>query len=389
MPIIAEISLPKGSSGMTQLGGTNDDSTVSLPDMGFNFYYNGSVIRQLYSSGNSWVGFGSGSQHLNINNRDASYNRLLYANEVEHGIKLFRIRFEGNYYYSNWGANNLVWELSVFETGVIRLVLEKFPNNGTNNFANPNVGTVTLSLSEGKSYIFSPLDPTGKNYTIQEGSYIPAESKFLMVDTEGVKTYGNSAGVMQWYKIGELPLTENIFKTYGIEMLPNSLEGLIDDAPLLFHYTDNPNILANKNAYQLKLTEVVTSRPLVLLQNFDFEIHEGKLIDRFEIEKTTSKRDANGNEISTNGRIYISLSVDMGSSFLTFNAATSSFETININDLAAFKSNGIAASALTGIDYDELNARLQDTRKIRFAYLLEKPTLEDVCKLRKIKIFYR
>lgn len=389
MPVISEISLPKGSSGMTQLGGTNDDSTVSLPDMGFDFYYNGNIIRQLYSSGNSWVGFGSGSQHLNINNRDASYNRLLYASEVEYGTNLFRVRFEGNDYYRSWGANNLIWEISVFETGIIRLVLEKFPNNGTNNFANPTVGTVTLNLAQGKSYIFTPSDETGKNYIIEEGSYIPANNKYLMVDSEGVKTYGENEGVTQWFKIGDLPLTEEMFKTYGIDMLPSSLDGLVDAVLVLYNYTDNPNVLENSSGHIFKVSEVVTSKPKVIHQNFDFEIHEGKEIDHFEIVVTTSKRDTNGNEIPTNGRVYIVLSFDSGISFLTYNPAESVFQELNINDLDAFKADGMASSALGGIDYDELNARIQDDRKIRFAYLLDKPTLDDVCKLRKMKIFYR
>lgn len=390
MVLTKDISLPKGSTGMTRLGSTNDDATVLLPELGFDFYYNGSIIKQIYVCGNSWVGFGSNSQHhLNINNRDASYNKLFYANEIEYGANLFRIRFEGNYYYSNWGYNDLIWELSIFETGTIRLVLEKFPKNGTDNFVNPNVGTVTLNLAQGNSYIFTPGDSNGKNYIIEKGSYIPLDNKFLMVDTEGVKTYGDAGGLMKWYKIGDLPLTESMFETYGVTLLPNSLEGLLDEEPLLYYHTYYPDVLVNPSGYRFELTEIVTSKPRVILQKNDFDIHEGKLIDKFEIEKITSKLYEDGKEVSTNGKIAIALSLDMGSSFLTYNITTSAFETIDINDLIAFKSYGISTSELAGIDYDELNIRLETSRKIRFAYLLDKPMIEDVCKLRKIRIFYR
>lgn len=195
MPVTSAITIPKGNQGMTLFGTRNDDSTVTLPDIGFNFNYNGTAIRQLYTSGNTWIGFGVGNEQLCINRRDASYNNLFYAKEVEYSINLFRVRFEGNSSYGSWGSNDLIWELSVFETGVIRLVIEKIPNNGTNSFVNPGIGTQALTLAAGKSYIFTPSDVTGKNYVIQEGSYIPCVSKYLMVDSEGVKNYQTINGV--------------------------------------------------------------------------------------------------------------------------------------------------------------------------------------------------
>jgi hypothetical protein len=42
----------KGSSGMILYGTRNDDSTVTLPDMGFDFMYNGDLTRTIYTSGN-------------------------------------------------------------------------------------------------------------------------------------------------------------------------------------------------------------------------------------------------------------------------------------------------------------------------------------------------
>ncbi|MCM8710839.1 hypothetical protein M2651_07335 [Clostridium sp. SYSU_GA19001] len=384
MPVINQISLPKGNAGMTLYGTRNDDSTVTLPDIGFNFNYNGSAIRQLYTSGNTWVGFGASSEHLCINRRDASYNNLYYDSEVEYSTKLFRIRFEGNSSYSSWGSNDLIWELSIFETGVIRLVVEKIPNNGTNSFVNPNVGTQSLALGAGKSYIFTPADLSGKNYTVQEGSYIPCITKFLMVDSDGVKNYQGST----WTKIGDLPLTEEMFKTYGVDILPASMAGLSGTSPALYIYTDNPDIKANKNSNRFFIEKTVTSKPKVIIQNYDFNIHDGKTINKLEAIVQYTKKDSNLNDVTTNGKIRIALSVDSGLSWLTYNINASSFESIDITDSAAFLANGINPTILTSLDYAALNAMIAQDRKLRFAYILDKPTLNDVCKLRKIKILY-
>lgn len=384
MPVVSGMTAPKGNTGMTLYGTSNDDSTVTLPDMGFNFNYNGAVVRQLYTSGNTWVGFGSGSEHLCINRRDASYNRLYYLAETEYSTKLFRIRFEGNSYYSSWGANDLIWELSVFETGVIRLVVEKIPNNGSNSFNNPGVGNQGLTLAANKSYIFTPADSTGRNYTIQEGSYIPCISKYLMVDSEGVKNYQASS----WVKIGELPLTEVMFKTYGMDVVPTSLNDLIGNTPQLFYYTDNPEVKSNKTGYKLKIVEVVTTKPKLIIQDYDFIIHQGKSISRIEAVVSTTRKDASLNDVATNGKVRIALSVDSGATWLCYNTTTSAFETIDIANDDTFLLSGMQPAIPINMDYTALNNLLLIDRKLRFAYIIEKPTLLDVGKIKKIKIFY-
>lgn len=384
MPVINQVSLPKGNAGMTLYGTRNDDTTVTLPDIGFDFKYNGSNIRQIYASGNTWIGFGTGSEHLSINRKDTSYNNLYYSNEVEYSTKLFRVRFEGNSSYSSWGSNNLVWEVSVFETGVIRLVIESMPNNGTNSFNNPGMGPQTLALSQGKSYIFTPSDATGKNFIIQEGSYIPCITKFLMVDSEGVKNYQGTT----WVKIGDLPLTEDMFKTYGVDTVPASMAGLIGNSPALYIYTDNPEVKANKNNNKFIIEKTVTSKPKVIVQNYDFNIHDGKTIKVIEALVQYTKKDTNLNDVTTNGKIRMALSIDSGVSWFTYNINTGKFDEIDILDITAFLANGINPTILTSLDYVVLNTMIAQDRKLRFAYILEKPALNDVCKLRKIKIFY-
>lgn len=384
MPVTSGMTAPKGNVGMTLFGSSNDDSTVTLPDIGFNFSYNAVSIRQLYTSGNTWVGFGSGTEHLCINRRDASYNKLYYASEVEYSTKLFRIRFEGNSYYSSWNSNDLIWELSVFETGVIRLVIEKIPNNGSNSFNNPGVGTQSLTLAANKSYIFTPSDVTGKNFVIQEGSYLPCVSKYLIVDSDGVKNYQGTS----WIKVGDLPLTEEMFKTYGNDVVPASLNGLVSNAPQLFYYTDNPDVKNNKNGFKLSIKETVTSKPKVIVQNYDFNIHEGKTINRVEAVAINTKKDTSLNDVATNGRVRIALSVDSGTTWLVYNLTSSSFEAVDISNADAFLLSGMLPAVPINMDYTALNNLLSATRKLRFSYIIDKPALTDVGKIKKMKIFY-
>lgn len=388
MAIKPIVALPKGNAGMTLISSRNDDSTVSFPDLGFDFKYNGSPVRIIYSNGNTWIGFGTASEHLTINRKDTSVNNLYYKYEVENQTKLFRIRFEGNSYYGSWGSNDLIWEISLYETGVFTLIIENMPNNGTNNFINPGIGTQPLTLEVGKSYVFEPGDSDGKKFSIVEGSYFPHIDKFLIVDDEGVKTLQLVEEVSTWVKVADLPVTQELLLEYGCDALPATLDGLIGDAPTVYYYTDNQDAIEAKENYEFEILMTATSLPKVIIQREDFLIHTSKVINKIELDISLDKRDSIGNLISTDSEVRLAISVDEGLTWLTFNMENSLFEEIDINNIAEFLSNGMNPQNLSTIDYSALNQLIETNRKIRFAYLLEKPTFDDVCKLKKLKIFY-
>ena len=232
MAVIPQYTLPKGNQGMTLFGTRNDDSTVTLPTLEFSFLYNNTSVNTIFSSGNSWIGLGAGTEHISINRRDASYNNLFYANEMEYGLKVFRMRFEGNSSYSSWGSNDLIWEFSVFEDGVMRLVIEKTPNNASDNFNNPGGTALAVRFETGKSYIFTSQNENGTNFIVEEGTYLPCQSKFLLIDEEGVKSYLQTEELSSWSKVADEPITEAMFIEYGVDVLPNNLTGLLGEATL-------------------------------------------------------------------------------------------------------------------------------------------------------------
>lgn len=388
MAIKPIVALPKGNAGMTVISSSNDDSTVSLPDMGFDFMYNGSPVRIIYSSGNTWIGFGTASEHLTINRKDTSVNKLYYKQEEENQTKLFRIRFEGNSSWSSWGSNDLIWELSLYETGVITLIIEKMPNNGTNNFVNPGIGTQALTLVVGKSYVFTPGDSDGKRFNLEEGSYFPHIEKFLIVDDEGIKAFQVVEEIPTWIKVADLPITQELLLEYGCDMLQATLEGLIGDTPSVYYYTDNQDAIDAGNSYEFEISITSTSLPKVIIQREDFLIHTNKIINKIVLDTSLDKRDNSGNIISTSGKARLAISIDEGITWLTFNMDTGLFEGIDINNITEFLSDGMNPQNLSTVDYSTLNQLIEPNRKIRFAYLLEKPTFDDICKLKKLKIFY-
>lgn len=374
MPVIPEYTIPKGNQGMILFSTRNDESTVTLPMLEFSFFYNNASVNTIFTNGNSWIGIGAGTERISINRRDGSYNNLYYSKETEYGLKVFRMRFEGNSYYSYWGSNDLIWEFSVFEDGVMRLVIERTPNNGTDSFSNPGGTALSVRFETGKSYIFIPKSENGTNYKVEEGTYLPCQSKFLFLDEEGVKSYIQTEALSTWLKVADAPITETMFLEHGVEVLPNDLTGLSSQATLCY-FTDNPSIVTDLEHYILEVKEVVTSKAKVIIQKESFQIEQGRNIKIIEV--VTSE---------VGGRIRIAISTDNGVSYSTFSKESSTFMPININDVEEFLFNGIKAGELTDLDYGVLNQMVEET--LSFAYVLEKPTINDVCKLKAVKIKY-
>lgn len=371
MPVIPDFAPPKGNANMTLLNERIDDTTVAFPQMPFHFFYNKQSVDVIYSSGNTWVGFGSGTEHLDINRKDTSCNKIFYANETEHGLHTFRIRFEGNSHYSSWNINDLVWEFTVFEDGVFQLIIEKSPQNGTDSFVNPTIGTVACTFEMGKSYVFLSETGDGTAYTISAGSYVLCDNKYLMSDAEGVKAY--NATLSAWGKVAEPPLTKAMFMRFGVDNLPNNLAGLLDIASVHF-FTNNPKIIAEQAAYKLNVKEIITSKPQMILQTVDFPVEVEKVIESLELRT----------KLLGDGSIKFAISFDGGVTFYTFKAPTG-FEVIDISNIETFAQSGIESN-ISNLDYVALNKLCGD--KIRFAYLLIKPTLTDICKLKAVKITY-
>lgn len=105
-------------------------------------------------------------------------------------------------------------------------------------------------------------------------------------------------------------------------------------------------------------------------------------------EVSTDIINNSGNITKTNGIVRIAFSVDSGETYLTFNINENDYREVDIKNSLEFLDKGINPENLNLINYERLNELIELNRKIRFAYILEKPTLSDVCKIKKLKIFY-
>ena len=107
-----------------------DDGTDTVTGVDW-FVYNKKTASALYVSGNSWVGFGSNTEQLQIVRRDTDLMTL----KREEGTlwetyRFLRIRWEGYSVHGNrTDATRMIWELLLFDNGVIGVYFEKITTN--------------------------------------------------------------------------------------------------------------------------------------------------------------------------------------------------------------------------------------------------------------------
>ncbi len=160
-------------------------------------------------------------------------------------------------------------------------------------------------------------------------------------------------------KVAYEPINIDMFLEFGIDTLPNDLTGLLD-TPKLVYYTDNPNIVAEKENFKLELKEVVTSKPKLIVQKSDFVIEDYQTIELITVDTNI-----------VGGNIRVAFSVDGGISYMTYNDQNHKF--VDIDDPYTFLEEEFAT-----MNYSKLNGLINGS--LRFAYVLDKPLLTDVCK---------
>lgn len=362
---------PKGNSGMTLLSSHNDDTTVSFPDIGFDFFYNGINCRTtIKTSGNSWVGFTGATEQLKINRRDAGADNIYYAKETVNDKPTFRIRWEGHQSYSTWGTLNLVWELILFNDSAMMLVIEQIPNTGTNSFENPTLGTTTLTLENNKSYAFIPQVAQGKAYTVQEGSYIQTDIKYLIVDGNDIKHWDSVSS--SYVKVSELPLTADKFQTYGDDTYHKERTGLLSASPVLKIWSPLTDMAASK------VTQTIKPKPIIVDMKEDILFSEAYIIDIINAAVTIDN--------TGSGIIAFIVSTDSGVTWKAWNG--SSWVLIDITNMEDVKTKGMSVATFQGITEAQWTSLGLSNKKLRFAWYMEVTSSADVLKLKQIRINY-
>lgn len=203
-----QAAIDAGTENMTtlRLSSRNDDSTTSY-QTGVNwFFFEGRQVTTIYSSGNSWLGFGASSEHLRVNRRDCA----VWSEYMETGAigasKFLKFKWVGTSYYSSSYQNNpdyqQHYDVFLIDNGQIFLNFYEVPvqSGGGTNSLSCGSESVTFTITPGEpcEYTFTPTDPaTGTGWSVS------AERPKLLINrkpsgsaelsTTAIQTVGTSA----------------------------------------------------------------------------------------------------------------------------------------------------------------------------------------------------
>ena len=243
-----------------------DNNYYSIPAPSFLGY------SYIYASGNSWLGFGSTSEHLKVNRRDAAMY-LLYSEEgtLRNKIKFFKITWGGYSYYSKTSSSYAIkYSVILWETGDISLYMETIPTSyNDETYQLSYKSTLSYTVNSSQRHITFKYNPTTQTFTLQNSIIeFTLDDLYLIKSDEKYYTYSiGSSNNIEYNEITEA-LTEDVFKDYGADFIPNTL----------FSNFNNPEILClplSDNIAPTKLSiEGIPNLPQVLLyDSFDFSLH--------------------------------------------------------------------------------------------------------------------
>lgn len=218
-----------------------DDGTDSITGVSW-FTYNGTVASIIYANGNSWIGFGSSSEHLKVNRRDGAM-WYLYREEgtLYNYYKFLKIRWSGYSGYNQTTTKYKVeYDVILWDTGDISLHMISIPtsyNNGTYSLAASSTYTYTVSTSS-PDVTFIKTDSGFEVSNSIINLAFPFERRYLVRD--GSNYYTVASDTLSSISISEL--TSEVFLTNGVEEIPTiSLLSGLSNPEILYWVDDTEN----------------------------------------------------------------------------------------------------------------------------------------------------
>lgn len=218
-----------GITNMTCLrnNSAQDDGTDTVTGADW-LTFKGAAVATIYASGNTWLGFGSSTEHLKVNRRDAKMWYLYREEGTLYGYYNFiKIRWSGYSAYSQTSASyKLTYDVILFDTGDIMLHMVDIPTSS-------NDGTYALIADTTYSYTVSTAQPDVTFYKQESGGYIvqneiadiqaPFDRKYLIKNytSDGYELLTVDAeGALQ--TIPTLAVVAETFQSYGFDSVPSS-----------------------------------------------------------------------------------------------------------------------------------------------------------------------
>lgn len=172
-----QAAIDAGTENMTalRLNTRNDDSTSTYQTGIDWFSFEGRQVTTIYSSGNSWIGFGVSSEQLRVNHRDCA----VWSEYMETGIigasKFLKFKWVGTSAFGSSYQNDpnyqQHYDVFLIDNGQIFLNFYEVPvqkSNGTNSLSCGSESvTFTITPGEPCEYTFTPTDPaTGTGWSV-------------------------------------------------------------------------------------------------------------------------------------------------------------------------------------------------------------------------------
>ena len=171
----------------------HDDDVMQFVGVDW-FKFNGSLISNIFVSGNSFIGLGANSEHLLVCRRDAAiYSFYREEGEIYGVYKFLKLRWEGYAQYNNTSEDvRLYYEWFFFDTGDMLLNIIKAPNAagylGTNRVNGSTNKDFTVAVTQQQYITFYHKDNDGKQFEIEYkliDLMPPFDSKYLLSDKDG------------------------------------------------------------------------------------------------------------------------------------------------------------------------------------------------------------
>lgn len=236
-----------------------DDGTDTVTGADW-FTFNNAAASSIYASGNTWLGFGSNSEHLRVNRRDAAMWYLYREEGTLSGIyKFLKIRWSGYSYYNKTSDSyKLTYDVILWDSGNISLHMVDIPSNSYDG---------TFQLAAGSSVDFTAPTAANPDVTFRTqgagNTVYTAESVCITIDPPYDKRYlVRAIGTLYTVSGGALTalsateITAALFRASGCDAVPDTalFDGLTDPEILYF---------ADTTEYEIKpLTAVQKAVPV-------------------------------------------------------------------------------------------------------------------------------
>jgi hypothetical protein len=197
--------------------------------------------------------------------------------------------------------------------------------------------------------------------------------KLLIEDGTEVKAWNDTNGIYE--KVGDMPVTEEMFVNFGMENLPNSFEGVISSTPKLHLYTDDEDVMTFPDSYKVMLMEKKLSLPKIVVENAGRTLQDA--ISSIVIDDL----------ISGSGNLQYALSKDK-ITWYAFDTINTAWQVVDITDDTDFAAKGMRKEDFQVVTDTQFGEIFQVGDELYLAFRFYKEEETDECKFKGVRINY-